>query len=172
MKINAKILEFANHLVENRLPPILFYVPDRDKKLSPLDHQTYKLRTNPKDKKLAVYSLMVKYYEVKTPQEWLQFVNAITQVIKGQDIQDGEAAYSLVKSLPKGDAQQVFQNEEESQDAKDSPTFTKCLAAVTGHVFLKKAYKIQKKCLQNIQKPLRLGSHKWISKMIKLNDCL
>eukprot|EP00957_Ditylum_brightwellii_P111796 8527132-Ditylum_brightwellii.AAC.1 len=64
MKIDAKSIEFANCLVENRPPLILFYVPGSDKKLSPLDYQTYKLRTNPKDEKLAVYSLTVKYYKV------------------------------------------------------------------------------------------------------------
>eukprot|EP00957_Ditylum_brightwellii_P031151 2360189-Ditylum_brightwellii.AAC.1 len=95
-------LKFANHSVGNKPPPILFYVPDSDKKLSPLDYQTYKLRTNPKDEKLAVYSLMVKYYKVGTPEEWGQFVEAIAQVIKVQDILNGDAAYSLVKSLLKG----------------------------------------------------------------------
>eukprot|EP00957_Ditylum_brightwellii_P030250 2290290-Ditylum_brightwellii.AAC.1 len=81
---------------------------DNEKKLSPLDYQTYKLRTNLKDKKLAVNSLVVKYYKVGTPEEWLQFMEAITQVITGQGIQDGDAAYSLVKSLLKGGALQVF----------------------------------------------------------------
>eukprot|EP00957_Ditylum_brightwellii_P183219 13955882-Ditylum_brightwellii.AAC.1 len=120
-------------------------MPDSEMKLSPSDYQTYKLRTNPKDKKLVVYTLVVKYYVVGTPKEWLQFMESIAQVIKGQDIQDGDAAYSLVKSLLKEDALQVFQNEEESQDVKDSAAFTKCLAAVTEHIFPKKAYKIQKK---------------------------
>eukprot|EP00957_Ditylum_brightwellii_P008279 626411-Ditylum_brightwellii.AAC.1 len=71
-------------------------------------------------------------------------MEAIAQVIKGQDIQDGDAAYSLVKSLLKGNALQVFKNEEASQEVKDSMAFTKCLAAVTKHVFPKKAYKTQK----------------------------
>eukprot|EP00957_Ditylum_brightwellii_P069032 5240375-Ditylum_brightwellii.AAC.1 len=48
-----------------------FYVPDNEKKLSPLDYQTYKLRTNPKDEKSAVYNLVVKYYKVGTPEKWL-----------------------------------------------------------------------------------------------------
>eukprot|EP00957_Ditylum_brightwellii_P097861 7452506-Ditylum_brightwellii.AAC.1 len=65
-------------------------------------------------------------------------MEAITQVIKGQDIQDGDVVYSLVKSLLKGDALQVFQNEEARQEIKDSLAFTKCLAAVTEHVFPKK----------------------------------
>eukprot|EP00957_Ditylum_brightwellii_P022842 1723726-Ditylum_brightwellii.AAC.1 len=72
------------------------------------------------------------------------------QVIKGQDIQDGDAVYSLVKSLLKGDALQVFENEEASQDVKDGPNFTKCIDAVTKHVFPKKAYKTQKKYIRNI----------------------
>eukprot|EP00957_Ditylum_brightwellii_P031752 2408074-Ditylum_brightwellii.AAC.1 len=75
---------------------------DSEKKLSPLDYQTYKLRTNPKDEKLAVCNLVVKYHKVGTPEEWLEFMEAIVQVIKGQDIQDGDAVYSLVKSLLKG----------------------------------------------------------------------
>eukprot|EP00957_Ditylum_brightwellii_P070072 5322408-Ditylum_brightwellii.AAC.1 len=99
-------------------------------------------------------------------------MEAITQVIKGQDIQDGDASYSLVKSLLIGDALQVFKNEEASQEVKDGQAFTKCLAAVTKHVFTKKAYKTQKKYIQNICKPLRLGSCEWISIMIKLNDYL
>eukprot|EP00957_Ditylum_brightwellii_P117884 8992041-Ditylum_brightwellii.AAC.1 len=86
-------------------------------------------------------------------------MEAIAQVIKGQDIQqDGGVTYSL--------------NEEESQEAKDGPAFTKCLAAVTEHVFPKKSYKMQKKYIWNICKSLRLGSCKWILQRIKLNDYL
>eukprot|EP00957_Ditylum_brightwellii_P091109 6936346-Ditylum_brightwellii.AAC.1 len=95
MKIDHKSLKFANHNQENKPLPILFYVPNNKKKLSLLYYQTYKLRTNPKGKKSAVYNLVVKYYEVGTPEEWLQFMDAIAQAIKGQDIQDRDAAYLL-----------------------------------------------------------------------------
>eukprot|EP00957_Ditylum_brightwellii_P013473 1016827-Ditylum_brightwellii.AAC.1 len=71
MKINHKSLEFANQNIGNKPLPIPFYVPDNEKKLSPLDYQTYKLQTNPKDKKSALYNLVVKYFEVGTPEEWL-----------------------------------------------------------------------------------------------------
>eukprot|EP00957_Ditylum_brightwellii_P199326 15193670-Ditylum_brightwellii.AAC.1 len=133
MKIDNKSLKFANQNLRNKPPPIPFYVPDSDKKLSPLDYQTYKLRTHLKNKKSVVYNLVVKYYKVGTPEEWLQFMEVIVQVIKGQDIRDGDAAYSLLKTLLKEDAQQVFQNKEASQEVKDSLAFTKCLAAVTEH---------------------------------------
>eukprot|EP00957_Ditylum_brightwellii_P137099 10453554-Ditylum_brightwellii.AAC.1 len=78
-----------------------------------------------------MYSLTVKHYKVGTPEEWLQFINAIYQ----------------------GDALQVFQKEEANQEKRDSPAFTKCLGAIPDHVFPKKAYKTQKKYIQNICKP-------------------
>ena len=74
-------------------------MPEKKEKLSPSDYQVYKLWANPKKKKLAVYALVVKYYKVGSPEGWLQFINVISQVIKGQDIQDSKAAYNLVKSL-------------------------------------------------------------------------
>eukprot|EP00957_Ditylum_brightwellii_P144485 11005958-Ditylum_brightwellii.AAC.1 len=88
MKINPKSLEFKNSSVGNRPPPIPFYALDSNRKLIPSEYQTYKLRTNPKDKKSAVYNFVVRYYKVGIPEEWLQSVEAIDQIIKGQDIQD------------------------------------------------------------------------------------
>eukprot|EP00957_Ditylum_brightwellii_P161791 12318475-Ditylum_brightwellii.AAC.1 len=79
MKISKKSLEFANRNQGSKPPPILFYVKDDSRKLSPSDYQTHKLHTNPKDEKSAVYNLVVPYYEVGTLEEWLQFVDAITQ---------------------------------------------------------------------------------------------
>eukprot|EP00957_Ditylum_brightwellii_P200827 15308491-Ditylum_brightwellii.AAC.1 len=162
MKMDHKSIKFVNKNVGNKPLPIPFYMPDNEKKLSPSDYQTYKLRTNPKDKKSAVYNLVVRHYTVKTPEEWLQFMEAIAQVIKGQDIQDGDAAYLMIKSLLKGDTVQVFKNEEENQEIKDGLVFTKCLVAVTEHAFPKKAYKMQKNYIWNIHKPLVVESCEWI----------
>eukprot|EP00957_Ditylum_brightwellii_P139756 10650317-Ditylum_brightwellii.AAC.1 len=79
MKISEKSLEFANRNQGSKPLPILFYAKDDSKKLSPSDYQTYKLCTNLKDEKSAVYNLVIPYYKVGTPEEWLQFVDAITQ---------------------------------------------------------------------------------------------
>jgi hypothetical protein len=56
---------------------------------------------------------------VGTPKEWRQVIDAISQVIKGQGIQDSKAAYTMVKSLLRGNALQVFQNKEAHQEQKD-----------------------------------------------------
>eukprot|EP00957_Ditylum_brightwellii_P088847 6765523-Ditylum_brightwellii.AAC.1 len=62
MKINVRSLEFLNCLIGNRVPPILFCVPGKKEKLSPSDYQ---------------------YYKVGTPEEWPQFIDAISHIIKG-----------------------------------------------------------------------------------------
>eukprot|EP00957_Ditylum_brightwellii_P185477 14122374-Ditylum_brightwellii.AAC.1 len=69
MKISEKSLEFANRNQRGKPPPIPFYVKDTSKKLSLSGYQTYKLRTNPKDEKSAVYTLPVPYYKVGSPEE-------------------------------------------------------------------------------------------------------
>eukprot|EP00957_Ditylum_brightwellii_P104323 7946474-Ditylum_brightwellii.AAC.1 len=61
-------------------------------------------------------------------------------VIKRQDIQDSKVACTFVKRLLRGDALQVFQNETVNQTEREGLAFTKCLVAVTEHVFPKKAY--------------------------------
>eukprot|EP00957_Ditylum_brightwellii_P095713 7292791-Ditylum_brightwellii.AAC.1 len=69
MKISKKSLEFANCNQGSKPPPIPFYMKDDSKKLSPSDYQTYKLCTNSKDEKSAVYNLVIAYYKVGTPEE-------------------------------------------------------------------------------------------------------
>eukprot|EP00957_Ditylum_brightwellii_P066908 5078316-Ditylum_brightwellii.AAC.1 len=66
MKINLQIFETANHTVRNRHLPIPFYVTEKKDKLSHSDYQFYKLCTNYKDSKSAVYLLAVGIYEVGT----------------------------------------------------------------------------------------------------------
>eukprot|EP00957_Ditylum_brightwellii_P109594 8359061-Ditylum_brightwellii.AAC.1 len=78
MKISDKSLKFANRNQGGKPPPIPFYIKEA-KKLGPTDYQNYRLRTNPKDEKSAVYNLPVSYYKVGSPEEWLQFVDVIAQ---------------------------------------------------------------------------------------------
>eukprot|EP00957_Ditylum_brightwellii_P121853 9292427-Ditylum_brightwellii.AAC.1 len=117
MKIDIRSLKFVNCLARNRASPILFYVPEKKEMLNPLDYQL----------------LTVKYYKVGTPVEWLQFIDAISQVIKWQDIQDSKATYTLVRSLLKGVALQVFQKKVANKVERDGPSFMMYLGAITEH---------------------------------------
>eukprot|EP00957_Ditylum_brightwellii_P081186 6176301-Ditylum_brightwellii.AAC.1 len=71
MKIDHKSLKFANCNQGNKPLPFLFYMHGNKKKLSPLDYHTYKPQTKPNNNKTAIYNLVVKYYKVGTPEEWL-----------------------------------------------------------------------------------------------------
>eukprot|EP00957_Ditylum_brightwellii_P107311 8188080-Ditylum_brightwellii.AAC.1 len=48
---------------------------------------------------------------METPEEWLQFMEAIAQVIKDQDIQDGEAAYLLFPVPDRVTATKIYHKE-------------------------------------------------------------
>eukprot|EP00957_Ditylum_brightwellii_P006057 458885-Ditylum_brightwellii.AAC.1 len=61
-----------------------------------------------------IYLLMVGIYEVGIPNEWLQFLEAINQVIMGQGITYCDVIYMLVKSLLHGDVLQAFQNKKKN----------------------------------------------------------
>eukprot|EP00957_Ditylum_brightwellii_P043178 3271868-Ditylum_brightwellii.AAC.1 len=148
----------TNCMLTSRLAPIPFFVKEKKIKLSHVYYQIYKLYTNPRNEKSVVYLLTLGIYKVVTPEEWLQLMDENKQIIKGQDITDLDAAYTLVKSLLQGDALKIFQNKEESHKIKDSPAFTAFLAVVTKHEFLTKACKTQKKCIQNACKPLMMCS--------------
>eukprot|EP00957_Ditylum_brightwellii_P001623 126112-Ditylum_brightwellii.AAC.1 len=115
---------------------------------------------------------MVGIYKVRTPKEWLQCVEAIKQFIKGQDIMDYDAAYVLVKSLLPRDTLQISHNKEKNHMENSSPVFMVCIGVVTEHIFPTNAYKMQKKYIHNICKPLLVSAHELISCTIKLNDSL
>eukprot|EP00957_Ditylum_brightwellii_P028283 2136698-Ditylum_brightwellii.AAC.1 len=86
MKINLRSLDAAKHMLCIRLPSTLFFVAEKKAKLIPSVFQVYKLCINSKDKKHTVYLLIVRIYKVGAPKEWLQFMDTIKRVIKGQGI--------------------------------------------------------------------------------------
>eukprot|EP00957_Ditylum_brightwellii_P110067 8395521-Ditylum_brightwellii.AAC.1 len=135
MNIDLRRLEMTNCVLANKLTPILFYVKKKKTKLSPSDNQAYKLCTNSKDDKSAVYLLMIGIYNAGALKEWLQFMDAIKHTIKGKCVMDLDTTYMLVKSLLHRNALQVIQSKEENHKDKDSPAFTICLTVVTKHVF-------------------------------------
>eukprot|EP00957_Ditylum_brightwellii_P138177 10533479-Ditylum_brightwellii.AAC.1 len=163
MKINLRSPKETNYLSGNRLTPTPFNVAEKKTQLSPLDYKVYKLCTDQKYKKYVVYLLMVGIYEVGTLEEWLHFMSIIKHVIKDQGSADPDDVYMLVKSILGRDTLEIFQNKEVNHKEKDGPAFTVCAAAVTEHVLPIKAYKIQKKYIQSIHKPLIICPREWIS---------
>eukprot|EP00957_Ditylum_brightwellii_P013443 1014803-Ditylum_brightwellii.AAC.1 len=64
----------------------------------------YKLRTTPADTTSPIYELSVPFFDCETPEEWIKFRRGLTAVLKGQNVTQGPASYTVAKTLLKGDA--------------------------------------------------------------------
>ena len=79
------------------------------KELNKNDYLTFKLCTNPTDPESMTYELSVAYFDHKTLEELLKFLESLEKVIKGQNITGGPNHYTLAKWLFKGDALAAFE---------------------------------------------------------------
>ena len=96
MRIAKDFLREAIELVNTKRPPIKFKVEEgvTDKKLG--ESRTYKLCTQPKEEKSPVYSLRIEVFKLGSPKEWLIFKKQMKQVLKGQNVTDVDALYTLM----------------------------------------------------------------------------
>eukprot|EP00957_Ditylum_brightwellii_P039528 2990176-Ditylum_brightwellii.AAC.1 len=70
--------------------------------------------------------------------------SCVKQVIKGQNVVNMGAAYTLVQDLLRDDTLAVFNNEQATFEEQMADNLDKCLNAMTLQVFPNKAYKLQK----------------------------
>eukprot|EP00957_Ditylum_brightwellii_P042967 3254382-Ditylum_brightwellii.AAC.1 len=68
----------------------------------------YKLRTTPADTDSPTYELSVPFFDKGSPKEWIKFRHGLQAVLKGQNVTQGPASYTVAKTLLKGDALTVF----------------------------------------------------------------
>eukprot|EP00957_Ditylum_brightwellii_P144561 11011873-Ditylum_brightwellii.AAC.1 len=90
-------------------------------------YHTYKLCTTPADATSPVYELSVPFFDEGTPEEWIKFRCGLAAVLKGQNVMQGPASYTVAKTLLKGDALTVFEQAEIAQGNQTVPHFNKCL---------------------------------------------
>eukprot|EP00957_Ditylum_brightwellii_P148069 11273540-Ditylum_brightwellii.AAC.3 len=80
------------------------------------DHQIHTLCTQPEEENSPVYSLTIEFFELVSPKELLVFKNQVKQVLKGQNIKDMDAAYTLVRDLLRVNALAAFNNNQATFD--------------------------------------------------------
>eukprot|EP00957_Ditylum_brightwellii_P086419 6575316-Ditylum_brightwellii.AAC.1 len=93
----------------------------------------YKLRTTPADTTSPIYELPVPFFDDGTPEEWVKFQHGLQAVIKGQNITQGLASYTVAKTPLKGDALTVFEQAEIDRSNQTVPHFELCLDDVAEH---------------------------------------
>ena len=99
---------------------------------------SFKLRSDPSDASSPTYELSVRYYNDGTPEEWLLFLKAVKEVLRGQGITTGPPAFSMYRRLLKGDALAQF-NAAATNMTESMANLTLVLQQVTTHVFPDKA---------------------------------
>jgi hypothetical protein len=147
MRIAKEFLREAIQLVATKRPLIAFEVEEgvTDKKIG--ESRTYKLCTRPKEEKSPVYSLRIEVFKLGSPKEWLIFKMQMKQVLKGQNVTDVDALYTLIQDLLRGEALTMFNNKQATFNKQCLENLEHCLNAMMVHVFPNKAYKLQKRYL-------------------------
>eukprot|EP00957_Ditylum_brightwellii_P142618 10866228-Ditylum_brightwellii.AAC.1 len=79
------------------------------KQLKHGQNHTYKLCTTPTDAALHIYKLSVPFFGKGTLEKWIKFQCRLEAVFKGQNVTQGSASYTVVKTLLKGNALMVFE---------------------------------------------------------------
>eukprot|EP00957_Ditylum_brightwellii_P164522 12525920-Ditylum_brightwellii.AAC.1 len=90
---------------------ILFQRP-APRNLEKGQYHTYKPHTTPADPTSPVYELAVPFFDKGTPEEWIKFRRGLSVALKGQNVTQGPASYTVTKTLLKGDALTVFKQAE------------------------------------------------------------
>eukprot|EP00957_Ditylum_brightwellii_P161694 12310586-Ditylum_brightwellii.AAC.1 len=93
----------------------------------------YKLCTTPADATSPLYEFSVPFFDCGTPEEWIKFRCGLVAVLKGQNVTQGLASYTVAKILLKGDALMVFEQSEITRGNKTGPHFELCLDDVAKH---------------------------------------
>eukprot|EP00957_Ditylum_brightwellii_P098801 7526850-Ditylum_brightwellii.AAC.1 len=145
MRIVKDFLREAIKLVNTKRPPIKFKVGEgvTDKKLG--ESRMHKLCMQPEEDKSSVNLLTIEVFELGSPKEWFVFKKQMKQVLKGQNMADIDAAYTLVQNLLRGKALTAFNNKQATFKDQQTPENHKhCLNAMAVQVIPNKAYTPQK----------------------------
>ena len=73
------------------------------------------------------------------------FEKQVKQVLKGQNMTNVDASYTLIQDLLRGNALTTSNNEQATFDKQSLENLKYCVNAVTVQVFTNKAYKLQKR---------------------------
>eukprot|EP00957_Ditylum_brightwellii_P209643 15362600-Ditylum_brightwellii.AAC.1 len=72
---------------------------------------------------------------------------SVKQVLKGQNVMDTNASYTLVQDLQSSKALTAFNNKQAMFNKQSQESLEHCLSTVTAKVLPNKAYKLQKRVI-------------------------
>jgi hypothetical protein len=65
------------------------------------EYLTLKLRANPADAHSATRKILVAYFKEGPPEQWLDFLTKVREVLEGQGLSTGPQKYTMMHTLLK-----------------------------------------------------------------------
>ena len=153
-------------------PPILILEAQEEAKKQD-DYAKLKLRTHPDNPNSDTYELHIAYFEQGTPEKWLKFKKNYERIQAGLKLTAGPQNFLMVRTLLRGDALRIFNHAASTHDSETMTAFQDCMAAVTLHVFPRKALARQKRYLCRVaRKPRDMSVRQYAARIVQLNDDL
>jgi hypothetical protein len=90
------------------------------------------------------YKVYLSPFNHSSLEEWLKFHIKLNLIIEGNGLTTGLNWYNLMRALFKGEALHHFNNKAQELGAVTVAHHTKCMQAVTEHIFPKNALQVQK----------------------------
>jgi hypothetical protein len=120
------------------------------------------------------YKVYLSPFDHGSPEEWLKFRTKLNLIIQGNGLKTGPNQYNLTRALLKGEALCHFNNKVQELGAMTVAHHTKCMQAITEHIFPKNALQIQKRHLHlhKVHLNLTASVNEFFARWRKLNDYL
>jgi hypothetical protein len=150
---------------------------DSTTKTSHEDTICHEVKYDPTNKESDQYKKYIKPFSHGTPRQWLKFMEALNIVIRGNGLdKNGHVHFNLTcSSLIKGEALHVFNDKAMEQEEEMKDTHTKCLHAITEHIFPKDNPLLKQKTYMQNHMFLHLNNRqvsKFHARWIKINNWL
>ena len=156
-------------------PPITFTPSTWYKKEDDESVMSFKLRSNPSEKKSPVYDMQAKSFASGSVEQYIWWKRDLYKIIAGQDITRPQDKFTMASRLLHGDALSVFENIVMSKDQTDPEEFDKAMKELALHIFPKNALALQKSWLrqsQNARKTSEMLTRRWVARITEINMML
>ena len=137
-------------------------------------YATYKLRTNPANETSATNEIQVPYFKTGTPEQLLDFLEMVNQVIRGQALTDGASRFALMRTLLQGDALTAFNGRARAlNNVETLETFARTVQYLKYHVFPQQALILQVRYMRReMRKPADMSFRVYQARVFELNEQL
>jgi hypothetical protein len=118
------------------------------------EYLTLTLWANPANAQSAMREILVAYFKEGTPEQWLNFLTKVREVLEGQGLTTGPQKYAMMSTLLKGDALSFFNQKAIEVGNETVVNFKKMIKHMTNHIIPHRAVMYQERyMLGGLRKP-------------------